>query len=171
MVGRIVIDLVEDVLNSEEDESYQDKITKLEEKVAKMEQEIDGIKEMIADIKNSSNKDLVDYNLKNFFDEHLEGYSPIRMTAYPDFDCNAHETSKDEENGGRYFNTKTNQISFTNDLASQLGTNLIEMENENETPYNLVDIPMVDMAKYLMKQYGPPNGASKGCGLLKRKSI
>ncbi|KAH0705569.1 hypothetical protein KY290_010260 [Solanum tuberosum] len=60
------------------------------------------------------------------------------------------------------------------------------MESENETPYNLVDIPMtltgpalmwytnqdtrkwfswVDMAKDFIKKYGPPNRASKGCEL------
>ncbi|KAH0678973.1 hypothetical protein KY284_020058 [Solanum tuberosum] len=139
---------------------------------------------------------------------------------------NLSETNKDGENGGRHFSTETNQISFTNELASQHGTNLVEMENENETPYNLIDIPMydgtglpqshlkayldwlasiaqgnefnmrlfvrtltglalmwyanqdtwkwfswIDMAKDFIKQYGPPNRASKGCDFLRRKSM
>ncbi|KAK4732205.1 hypothetical protein R3W88_025193 [Solanum pinnatisectum] len=133
MANRIVIDLVEDELNCEEAESYQDKIDKLEGKVVKMEQEIDGIKEMIADLKNSSNEYSLNYNLRDSSDEDLEGYSPICTTQYPNFDCNA-----------QHFNIETNQISFTNELASQLGTNLVEMERENETPYNLVNIPMYD---------------------------
>ncbi|KAH0682773.1 hypothetical protein KY290_021360 [Solanum tuberosum] len=117
---------------------------------------------MIANIKNSSIEDSLDYDLKDSSDEDLEGYSPIHATAYSNFDCNAQyfsnmhpvsqneafenlsEISKDGEDGGRHFNTETNQISFTNELASQLETNLVEMENENETPYNLVDIPMYD---------------------------
>ncbi|KAK6796171.1 hypothetical protein RDI58_003872 [Solanum bulbocastanum] len=160
MVDRIVIDLVEDEFKYEEFESYQDKIAKLEENVAKIEQEIDGIKEMIVDLKNYFNEDFVHYVLKDSFDEDLEGYPPIRTTAYLNFDCNARyfsnmhqvsqneafeslsETSKDGENGGRHFNTKTNQVSFSNELASQLGTNWVEMEKLNETPYNLVDIPI-----------------------------
>ncbi|KAH0691122.1 hypothetical protein KY290_018088 [Solanum tuberosum] len=162
MADRIVIDLVEDEFNCEEAESYQDKIAKLEGKVAKMEQEIDGIKEMIADLKNSSYENSLDYDLRDSSDEDLKGYSLIRATAYSNFDCNAQylsnmhplsrneafgnlsETSKDGENSGRHFNTETNQISFTNEHASQLGRNLVEMESENETPYNLVDIPMYD---------------------------
>ncbi|KAH0705671.1 hypothetical protein KY289_010747 [Solanum tuberosum] len=203
MADRNVIDLVEDEFNCEEAESYQDKIAKLEGKVAKMEQEIDGIKEMIANLKKSSYENSLDYDIRSS-DEDLEGYSPIRATAYSNFDCNAQyfsnmhplsqneafgnlgETNKDGENGGRHFNIETNQISFTNEHASQLGKNLIEMESENETPYNLVDIPMtltgpalmwyanqdtrkwlswVDMAKDFIKKYGPPNRASKGCEL------
>ncbi|KAK4731653.1 hypothetical protein R3W88_024641 [Solanum pinnatisectum] len=220
MTDRIVIYLVEDEFNYEEAESYQDKISKLEEKVAKKEQEIDGIKEMIADLKNSSNEDLLGYNHKDSFIADLEGYSPICATAYPKFDCNArhfsnmHPLPQNEmkKKGGRHFNTETNQNSFTNELASQLGTNLVEIESENETPYNLVDIPMydwiasigqdnefnmrlfvrtltgptlmwyanqdtwkwfswVDMVKDFIKQYGPPNSAYKGFGLLKMKSI
>ncbi|KAK6780193.1 hypothetical protein RDI58_022377 [Solanum bulbocastanum] len=89
MTDRIVIYLVEDEFNYEEAESYQDKISKLEKKVAKKEQEIDGIKEMIVDLKNSSNEDSVGYNIKDSFDEDLEAYSRIRTTAYPVFDCNA----------------------------------------------------------------------------------
>ncbi|KAG5632026.1 hypothetical protein H5410_003743 [Solanum commersonii] len=89
MADQIVIDLVEDEFNYEQVESYQDKIAKLKEKVAKMEQEIDGIKEMIADLKNSSNEDSLDYDLKDSSNKELEGYSPIRTTAYPNFDCNA----------------------------------------------------------------------------------
>ncbi|KAH0634144.1 hypothetical protein KY284_036930 [Solanum tuberosum] len=161
MADRIVIDLVEDEFNCEEAESYQDKIAKLEGKVAKMEQEIDGIKEMIANLKKSSYENSLDYDIRSS-DEDLEGYSPIRATAYSNFDCNAQyfsnmhplsqneafgnlgETSKDGENGGRHFNIETNQISFTNEHASQLGKNLVEMESENETPHNLVDIPMYD---------------------------
>ncbi|KAK4709783.1 hypothetical protein R3W88_004296 [Solanum pinnatisectum] len=113
------------------------------------------------------------------------------------------EAFDNSENGGKSFNTETNQISFTNELASQPWTNLIEMKNENEKPYNLVDIPMydktglpqnhlksyldwlasigqgnefnmilfVDMVNDFINQYGPPNSASKGCGLLKSKSI
>ncbi|KAK6775698.1 hypothetical protein RDI58_026699 [Solanum bulbocastanum] len=73
MAGRIVIDLVEDELNCEEAESYQDKIAKLEGKVAKMEQEIDVIKEMIADLKNSSHENSLDYDLRGFSDKDLEG--------------------------------------------------------------------------------------------------
>ncbi|KAG5606267.1 hypothetical protein H5410_027759 [Solanum commersonii] len=42
--------------------------------------------ELIADLKNSSNEDSLDYDLKNFSDEELEGYSLIRATAYPNFD-------------------------------------------------------------------------------------
>ncbi|KAK4733572.1 hypothetical protein R3W88_007833 [Solanum pinnatisectum] len=57
---------------------------------------------------------------------------------------NLSETSKDGENHERHFNIETNQISLTNELASQLWTNMIEMENENEIPYNLIDIPMYD---------------------------
>ncbi|KAH0775046.1 hypothetical protein KY290_012183 [Solanum tuberosum] len=57
---------------------------------------------------------------------------------------NLSEASKDGENGGRPFKFKTKQISFINDLSSQIGTNLIEIENENETLYNLVDISMYD---------------------------
>ncbi|KAH0669123.1 hypothetical protein KY285_023279 [Solanum tuberosum] len=162
MVDRIVVDLVENELNCEEGESYQDKIAKLDGKVAKMEQEIDDIKEMIADLKNSFYENSLDYDFRDSSDEDLEGYSPIRATRYPNFDCNAQyfsnmhplshneafgnlsETSKDGENGGRYFNTETNQFSFTNEHASQFGTNLVEMESENETPYNLVHIPMYD---------------------------
>ncbi|OIT18891.1 hypothetical protein A4A49_56010, partial [Nicotiana attenuata] len=64
----VVIHLVEDEAAGEKAESYQDKIVKLEVKVAQMEQEIDGIKEMIADLKNSSNK---------------KGYSPIRTAPPP----------------------------------------------------------------------------------------
>ncbi|KAH0669844.1 hypothetical protein KY289_024337 [Solanum tuberosum] len=130
------------------------------------------------------------------------------------------ETIEDGENGGRHFNTEINQISFTNEFASQVGTYLIEIETKNETPYNLIDIPMydgtglpkthlkayidwlasigkdnsfnmilfvrtltgpalmwyanqdtrkwfswVDMAKHFIKQYGPPNRASKGSEL------
>ncbi|KAH0730157.1 hypothetical protein KY290_001216 [Solanum tuberosum] len=74
MADQIVIDLVEDDFNYEEAESYQDKI--------------DGIKEMIADLKNSSNEDSLDYDLKDSFDKELEGYFPIHATAYPNFDCN-----------------------------------------------------------------------------------
>ncbi|KAH0776313.1 hypothetical protein KY290_007724 [Solanum tuberosum] len=162
MADRFVIDLVEDELNYEEAESYQDKIAKLEGKVAKKEQKIDGIKEMIADLKNSFYENSLDYDLRDSSDEDLEGYSPIRATAYPNFDCttqhfsdmhplsqneafeNVSETSKNGENGRRHFNTETNQISFTNELASQLGTNLVKMESENETLYNFVDIPMYD---------------------------
>lgn len=157
-----MIDLVEDEFNCEEAESYQDKIAKLEGKLAKMEQVIDGIKEMIADLKNSSYENSLDYDLRDSSVEDLKGYSPIRATAYSNFDCDAQyfsnmnplsqngvfgnlsDTSKDGENGGRHFNTETNQISFTNEHASQLGRNLVEMESENETPYNLVDIPMYD---------------------------
>ncbi|KAG5596398.1 hypothetical protein H5410_037630 [Solanum commersonii] len=87
MANRIMIDLVEDELNYEEAESYQDKIAKLEGKVAKMEQEINGMKEMIADLKNSSYENLLDYDLRDSSDEDLEGYSPIRATAYSNFDC------------------------------------------------------------------------------------
>ncbi|KAH0643544.1 hypothetical protein KY290_035064 [Solanum tuberosum] len=209
-----------------------------------MEQEIDGIKEMIADLKNSSNENSLDYNFRDSSDEDLEGYSPIRATGYPNFDCNTQhfldmhplpqneafddssETSKDGENDQRHFNAESNQIFFTNELAPQLGTNLVEKENENDTHYNLVDILMydrtglpqnhikayldwlasigkgnefniilfirtltgpalmwyanqdtrkwlswVDLTKDFIKQYRPPNSASKGCGLLKRKSI
>ncbi|KAH0695966.1 hypothetical protein KY289_013448 [Solanum tuberosum] len=120
-----------------------------------MEQEIDDIKKLIADLKNSSHENSLDYNLRDSSDEDLEGYSYIHTTGYPNFDCNAqhspdmHPLSQNEafdnsENGGRHFNTETNQISFTNELASQPWTNLIEMKIENETPYNLVDIPMYD---------------------------
>ncbi|KAH0661223.1 hypothetical protein KY284_026154 [Solanum tuberosum] len=126
MANRIVIDLIEDEFNREEVESYRDKIAKLEEKVAKMEQEIDGIKEMIADHKNYSNEDSVDYDPTDYSDEDLEGYSHIRATAYSNFYCdtqhfsdmdqlsqnetfeNLSETRKNGENGRRHFNTDTN---------------------------------------------------------------
>ncbi|KAH0669846.1 hypothetical protein KY285_023990 [Solanum tuberosum] len=162
MADRIVIDLVEDELNYEETETYQVKIAKLQGKVAKMEQEIDGIKKMIADLKNSSYENSLDYDLRDFYDEDQEGYSLIRETRYSNFDRNTQhfsemhplsqnkvfddlsETNKDRENDGRHFNTEINQISFTNEFASQLGTYLIEIESENEIPYNLVDILMYD---------------------------
>ncbi|OIT33251.1 hypothetical protein A4A49_66133, partial [Nicotiana attenuata] len=64
----VVIELVEDEAAGEKAESYQDKIVKLEARVAQMEQEIDGIKEMIADLKNSSNE---------------KCYFPIRTTPPP----------------------------------------------------------------------------------------
>ncbi|KAG5580521.1 hypothetical protein H5410_051148 [Solanum commersonii] len=88
MADRIVIDLVEYELNCEEAELYQDKVSKLEGKVAKMEQEIDGIKEMIADLKRSSYENSLDHNHTDFSNEDLEGYSPIRATAYPNSYCN-----------------------------------------------------------------------------------
>ncbi|OIT00212.1 hypothetical protein A4A49_59826, partial [Nicotiana attenuata] len=67
----VVIDLVEDEAAGEKTESYQDKIATLKEKVAQMEQEIDGIKEVIADLKNSSNKEV---------------YSPFRTVASPTYE-------------------------------------------------------------------------------------
>ncbi|KAK4708428.1 hypothetical protein R3W88_029353 [Solanum pinnatisectum] len=82
MADRIVIDLVEDELNCEEVESYQDKIAKLEGKVAKMEQEIDGIKEMIADLKNSSYENSLHYDLRGSSDKDLEGYNEFNMILF-----------------------------------------------------------------------------------------
>ncbi|KAK4717708.1 hypothetical protein R3W88_016046 [Solanum pinnatisectum] len=123
MADRIVIDLVEDEFNCEEVESYRDKIAKLEGKVDKMEQEINGIKEMIVNLKNYSNEDSY--------------FSDIHQLSQNEIFENLSETSKNGENGRRHFNIETNQISFTNKLAAQLGINLVEMENVNETPYNL----------------------------------
>ncbi|MCD7463896.1 hypothetical protein HAX54_051660 [Datura stramonium] len=117
-----MIDLVENEFDCREAESYEYKIAKLEAKVSQMEQEINGIKEMISDLKKSSN-------------EGSKGHSLICTTAYPNHESSAYylpnmhslslkeafnnliETSKGRENGGRYFNVKTNQISFTNEHA------------------------------------------------------
>ncbi|KAH0669845.1 hypothetical protein KY285_023989 [Solanum tuberosum] len=64
------------------------KLLSLREKWQQMEQEIDGIKEMIADLKNTSYENSLDYDLRDSSDEDQEGYSLIRAIGYSNFDCN-----------------------------------------------------------------------------------